>query len=57
MTVARWISLVTGCLCMTASLKTTDTNIFDVLIIFIYRITASALVIVPLVLEFMERKG
>lgn len=56
MTVARWISLVIGCLCMTASFKAIDTNIFDVLLMFIYRITALALVIVPLVLEFMERK-
>ena len=62
MTVARWFSLIVGLLIMPFFSKdddtkeNTDTNIFDVIIYFIGRITASILIIVPLVLEFMERK-
>lgn len=53
----RWVSLVVGCLCMMATLETTDTNFWDAVCIFIYRVSAAALVIVPLILEFIERRG
>ena len=56
MTAARWFSLVVGCLCMTASMSTEDATAWDAVCIFIYRVSAVAMVIVPLVLEFLERR-
>lgn len=43
-------------ICMTANMSTEDTNFWDAVCIFIYRLSAAAMVIAPLVLEFMERR-
>ena len=56
MTAARWFSLVVGCLCLGETMSTENTNAWDAVCIFIYRVTAAAMVIVPLVLEFLERR-
>lgn len=42
---------------MMATSETTDTNFWDAVCVFIYRVSAAALVITPLVLEFLERRG
>ena len=56
MTTARWVSLIVGCICMTANMSTEETNFWDAVCIFVYRLSAAAMVIVPLVLEFLERR-
>ena len=57
MTAARWISLITGCLCIFGTLVPRDPDVFDVILKVAYYAVAVALVITPLVLEFLERKG
>ena len=59
MTAARWVSLVMGCLIMPLNFSSEllPPCIWDFLIVLAYKASAAALVIVPLVLEFMERKG
>ena len=57
MTAARWISLITGCLCIFGTLVPRDPDVFDVILKVAYYAVATALVITPLVLEFLERRG
>ena len=56
MTAARWVSLIIGCLCIFGSLTPKNPDIYDVVCKVSYLVSASALVIVPLVLEFLERR-
>ena len=55
MTTARWVSLITGCLCMFGSLIPKEPDVFDVILKVAYYAVATVLVITPLVLEFLER--
>ena len=59
MTAARWISLISGCLLLPLNYSSEGipTCIWDFLIVLAYKASAAALVIVPLVLEFMERRS
>ncbi len=57
MTTARWVSLITGCLCIFGSLAPREPDVFDVILKVAYYASAAALVITPLVLEYLERKG
>ena len=56
MTAARWVSLITGCLCIFGSLVPKEPDVFDVVLKVAYYASAAALVITPLVLEYLERK-
>lgn len=58
MTAARWTSLIIGLLCFPLHFDSgpNPPNGWDFLNILIYKAAATALIIVPLVLEFMERK-
>lgn len=58
MTAARWISLIVGVL-ISASIdfETRDTNVYGILSLLISEALAAALIIAPLVLEFLERRG
>ena len=55
MTAARWVSLITGCLCIVGSLIPKEPDAFDVILKVAYYAVATVLVITPLVLEFLER--
>lgn len=58
MTAARWVSLVVGCLLMVSmELEVEDTNAWDTIGLLIWKVASVALVITPLVLEFLERRG
>ena len=56
MTTARWFSLITGCLCIFGSLIPKEPDVFDVVLKVAYYTVAVALVVVPLVLEYLERR-
>ena len=56
MTTARWISLIVGCLILCdIQTRTEKTNAWDLLIILFRILVPAALVIIPLVLEYLER--
>ena len=57
MTTARWFSLVTGCLAffLNYSSEGNPPNFWDFLLVLTYKATAAALIIVPLVLEHIEK--
>ncbi len=57
MTTARWFSLIIGCLIMPVNFSSEGIPpcIWDFLIVIAYKASATALVITPLVLEFLER--
>lgn len=56
MKVARWISLILGCLILCdIQTHTEKTNAWDFLIILFRILVPAALVITPLVLEYLER--
>lgn len=58
MTAARWVSLVVGCLSMVSThWVTEDTNAWDTIGLLIWKAASVALVITPLVLEFLERRN
>ena len=57
MTTARWVSLITGCLCIFGTLVPKEPDVFDVVLKVAYYAVAVALIITPLVLEYLERKG
>lgn len=57
MTAARWVSLVIGILLMPYEWDTERPTVWDVLGLLIQEASAAALVITPLVLEYLERKG
>ena len=59
MTAARWVSLIIGCLItpLNFSSEGIPPCIWDFLIVMAYKASAAALVIVPLILEYKERKG
>lgn len=58
MTAARWVSLVVGCLLMVSTQwKAEDTNAWDTIGLLIWKVASVALVITPLVLEFLERRN
>lgn len=58
MTAARWISLIVGVL-ISASIdfEVKDMNVQDMLCFLMTEALAATLIIAPLVLEFLERKG
>lgn len=57
MTGARWTSLIFGCLCLgSLSVKMEDANFWDFLLSICALLVPASLIIMPLVLEFMERK-
>lgn len=57
MTTARWISLIIGCLCIgSIHIETKDTNIWDFLCNLVLLAVPCSLVIVPLILEYLERR-
>lgn len=57
MTGARWTSIIFGILCLgTLKVKMVDTNFWDFMFGLCGLLVPASLVIVPLVLEFMERK-
>ena len=54
----RIASFVLGILVLFSThIKTWDTNFFDVLCVLIYMLLPASLIIAPMVLEFLERKG
>ena len=58
MTAARWISLIAGVLIlMTINLDTDGTNIWDFMQSILFMLVPCSLVIVPIVLEYLERRG
>ena len=58
MTAARWTSLIAGVLIlMTINLDTDDTSIWDFLQSILFMLVPCSLVIVPIVLEYLERRG
>lgn len=59
MTAARWVSLIMGCLIMPLNFSSEGMSpcIWDFLIVLAYKASAAALVITPLVLEFLERRS
>ena len=59
MTAARWVSLIMGCLIIPLDFSSGGMSpcIWDFLIVLAYKASAAALVITPLVLEFLERRG
>ena len=57
MTAARWISLIVGALLALTDWEAEDTNVWDMLSLLVWKASSVALVITPLVLEFLERKG
>ena len=59
MTAARWFSLIIGCLILPLRFSSEGISpcIWDFLIVLAYKASAAALVITPLVLEYLERKG
>ena len=59
MTAARWVSLVIGCLIIPLSFSTEGKSpcVWDSLMVLAYKASATALIITPLVLEFLERRG
>lgn len=58
MTTARWFSLVTGCLAffLNYSSEGNPPNFWDVLLVLAFKASSTALILVPLVLEYRERK-
>ena len=58
MTAARWMSLIVGCLLLPLSFSSEGQPacIWDFMIVLAYKVTAAALVVVPLVLEYLERR-
>ena len=57
MTAARWVSLIVGVLIAAeVDWGKEDTNVWDTLCLLMTRVLAAAMVITPLVLEFLERK-
>lgn len=57
MTAARWVSLILGILLMPCEWESDNPNVLEIVGLFIREISAAALVITPLVLEFLERRG
>lgn len=57
MTAARWVSLIIGILLLPYKFDAEKPDAWDILGLFIQEATAIALIIVPLVLEFLERGG
>ena len=58
MTAARWVSLIVGCIAMVSThWETEDTNVWDMLGLLVWKASFVALIITPLVLEFLERRG
>lgn len=60
MTVARWWSLVCGCLSITGTSWSTEgnpPNAWDLLVVLVWKGAAVALISIPLILEYKERKG
>ena len=57
MTAARWISLIVGVLIAAGIDWEENTNVHDMLCLLMTEAFAAALIIAPLVLEFLERKG
>lgn len=57
MTGARWTSIIFGILCLgSLKVKMADANFWDFMLSLCALVVPASLVIVPLVLEFMERK-
>lgn len=58
MTAARWTSLIVGLLCFPLHFDSgpSPPNGWDSLNVLVYKTASTALIIVPLVLEFIERK-
>lgn len=60
MTVARWWSLVCGCLSIIGTNWSTEgnpPNVWDFLVVLAWKGAAVTLVSIPLILEYKERKG
>ena len=57
MTVARWFSLIIGILLMPYKWEAENPNAWEVIGLLIQEASAAALVITPLVLEYLERRG
>ena len=58
MTGARWTSIIFGILCLgSLKVKMVDTNFWDFMFSLCALLVPASLVIVPLVLEFMERRN
>ena len=58
MTTARWFSLVTGCLAffLNYSSEGTPPNFWDFLLVLTYKAAAATLIIIPLILEYIEKR-
>lgn len=59
MTTARWWSVVCGCLALFAnwSSEGNPPNVWDFFVVLAFQGSAVALVVVPLVLEYLERRN
>ena len=57
MTAARWVSLIIGILPMPYEFEAKNPEAWDILGLLIQEASAAALIITPLVLEFLERDG
>lgn len=57
MTAARWVSLIIGILLMPCKFEAKDPKAWDILGLLMQEASAAALIITPLVLEFLERGG
>ena len=57
MTAARWVSLIIGILLMPCKFEAKNPKAWDILGLLIQEAAAAALIITPLVLEFLERGG
>lgn len=58
MTAARWTSLIAGVLMlMTINIDTDDVSFWEFLQNVIFMLVPCSLVIVPIVLEYLERRG
>ena len=58
MTAARWFSLIVGCIAMVSTQWVTeDTNVWDMLGLLVWKASSVALIITPLVLEYLERRN
>lgn len=58
MTTARWFSLITGSLAffLNYSSEGNPPNFWDFMLVFTYKAAAAALIIVPLILEHIEKR-
>lgn len=57
MTAARWVPLIIGILLMPYEFEAKNPKAWDILGFLVQEASAAALIITPLVLEFLERGG